>query len=121
MTNDAILFLMRGRKQTNETNSILDIETILTALRESPEGLSARDLAERLKINRTGQKARPERLNLLKGTGLRRRYGKNYRWSHSNRALVGHIRQRRRKIIHFIPVEIEEQKRGRIRIEPEDL
>src|SRR5262245_1396950 len=112
---------MSRRKQINETSSILDIEAILSAIRESDEGLSARELAEIFEVNRAGQKELTQLLNRLQGTGLLRRYGQNFRWSHSNRALVGHIRQRRRKLIHFIPSEIEERKRGRIRVESEDV
>ena len=112
---------MSRRKQIKETISNLNIEAILNAIRESEEGLAARELGEMFETNRAGQKALTELLNRLQATGLLRRHGQYYRWSHSNRALIGRIRQRRRKMIHFIAIEIEERKRGRIRIEPEDL
>src|SRR5262245_15798094 len=112
---------MSRRRQINETDSTLEIEAILAALRESDEGLSAEDLSDLLDLNRAGRKALTQLLNQLQGAGLLRRYGQRFRWSHSNRALIGHIRQRRRKLIHFIPEEIEERKRGRIRVEPEDV
>ncbi len=34
--------------------------------------------------------------------------------------LIGVIRQRRRKMINFIPEDVEQRVRGRIRVEPED-
>lgn len=112
---------MSRRKQINETNSLLDIQALLAAIRESDDGLSAEDLADQFDMNRPQHKALKELLNRLQGVGLLRRYGQNFRFSPSGRAQIGHIRQRRRKIVHFISEEIEERKRGRIRIELEDL
>ena len=53
--------------------------------------------------------------------GLLRRYGQNYRLSGSPKAMTGLIRQRRRKMINFIPDDVGQRVRGRIRVEPEDL
>jgi ribonuclease R len=110
-----------GRNQINETRSHFDIEAVLAALRESDEGLSIRDLAELFELNRAGQKTLTQLLNRLVSAGLLRSPGGAFRWAPSGRALIGRIRQRRRKQISFVPDEIEERLRGRIRIEPEDL
>src|SRR5262249_17914765 len=87
----------------------------------APEGLSAQDLAELLELNRAGQKSLREMLNRLESVGLLRRYGQNYRLSGSGRVMTGVIRQRRRKMINFIPDDVEQRVRGRIRVESEDL
>lgn len=116
-----MLSVMSRKKQINETGSQLDLEGILEALRESDEGLTAADLAGLFELNRSGQKALQQLLNRLEGTGLLRRRGQAFRWSQSGRALVGAIRQRRRKVISFLADEREDRARGRVRIEPEDL
>jgi ribonuclease R len=112
---------MSRRKNSAQTATPIDIDAIITALRGEPEGLSARDLAERFDLNRTGQKSITELLNRLQSAGLVRRNGQQFRWSHSHRALIGTIRQRRRKNISFIPDEAEERARGTIRVEAEDF
>ena len=83
--------------------------------------MSVGDLGDLLELNRAGQKAVAQLLSQLQATGLLRRYGQNFRWADSNRALVGVIRQRRRKTINFIPDEGYERARGRIRVAAEDL
>ncbi len=112
---------MSRRKQTNQTAASIDIDAILSAIREEPDGLSARELGELLELNRTEQKAVQQLLNQLQSVGLLRRYGQGFRWSNSHRALIGTIRQRRRKSISLVPDDPAERTRGRIRIAPEDL
>lgn len=116
-----MLTAMSRKNQINETQSLLDLNAVLTELRESEEGLSARDLADLLELNRAQQKALTPLLNRLQSIGLVRRYGQEFRWSNQRRALLGTIRQRRRKVIHFIPDDLEARKLGRIRVEPEEL
>jgi len=111
---------MSSRKQTDQTDAA-KIDAVIEELRRSPEGLSAHDLADLLELNRAGQKALKETLNRLESTGLLRRYGQNYRLSGSGRVMTGVIRQRRRKMINFIPDDVEQRVRGRIRVEAEDL
>jgi ribonuclease R len=112
---------MSKRNQINETNSILDLEAVIKALRETEEAMSANEIADMFGLNRGERKALTQLLARLQGVGLLRRSGQAFRWANSNRALIGRIRQRRRKQIHFIPEEIEERTRGRIKIEPEDI
>ncbi|HEU0173649.1 MAG TPA: hypothetical protein VFV58_05250, partial [Blastocatellia bacterium] len=97
------------------------IDAVIEELRRAPEGLSVSDLAELLELNRAGQKSLKQLLNRLESVRLLRRHGQNYRLSGSERAMIGVIRQRRRKMISFIPDDIEQRVRGRIRVEPEDL
>lgn len=111
---------MRDRKQIKETDAA-KINAVIEELRRAPEGLAAQDLAELLELNRAGQKPLKELLSRLESVGLLRRYGQNYRLSGSGRVMTGVIRQRRRKMINFIPDDIEQRVRGRIRVEPEDL
>lgn len=94
---------------------------MLEELRQAPEGISARDLGEALYLNRIEQKSLKELLNRLQGIGLLRRHGDEFRLSESRRALVGAIRQRRRKMISFVPDDSSQRARGRIRVAPEDL
>ncbi|MFN0086861.1 MAG: ribonuclease R [Blastocatellia bacterium] len=112
---------MSRKKQIKETSSQLDLEGILRALRESEGELTAADLTGMFELNRSGQKALKQLLDRLQGAGLLRRRGQAFRWSHSGRALVGTIRQRRRKVISFLADAREDRARGMIRIEPEDL
>src|SRR5262249_14991709 len=107
-------------KRNKQTDAAM-INAVIEELRRAPEGLSASDLAELLEVGRAGQKSLKDLLNRLESMGLLRRYGQNYRISGSGRAMIGVIRQRRRKMISFIPDEIEQRVRGRIRVEPEDL
>src|SRR5215468_9171826 len=111
---------MSSRKQTDQTDAA-KIDAVIEELRRSPEGLSAHDLADLLELNRAGQKALKETLNRLESTGLLRRYDQNFRISGSQKAMIGLIRQRRRKMINFIPDDVEQRVRGRIRVESEDL
>ncbi|MCI0338009.1 MAG: ribonuclease R [Acidobacteria bacterium] len=112
---------MSRRKQINQNAMPFDINAVIAALREAPDSLSARDLSEMFELSRTGQKAITELLKRLQSVGLLRRSGQEFRWSNSSRALIGTIRQRRRKMISFIPEEVEERARGRIRVGAEDL
>jgi len=112
---------MSRRNQINQTAASPDIDAVIEELRHAPEGLSARDLTELLELNRTEQKALKELLNRLQGVGLLRRYGQEFRLSNSQKAMIGVIRQRRRKTISFIPDDVEQRAQGRIRVEPEDL
>ncbi len=109
------------RKQINQTATGLNIDEVLGALREEPEGISARDLADVLSLNRAEQKQLKELLNRLQGVGLLRRHGQDFRWAESRRAMVGRIRQRRKKSIRFIPDDRAELARGPVRIAPEDI
>lgn len=105
----------------NQIATPLDLDAVFNALRHAPEGLSARDLADLLDLDRAEQKALKELLNRLQSVGLLRRYGQEFQWSQTRRAHLGTIRQRRRKTISFVPDEATERARGRIRIAPEDL
>ena len=109
------------KKQINETASVLDLNAVLAELRQAQEGLSARDLADVLELNRAQQKALTPLLNRLQSVGLLRRHGQDFQWAQQQRALLGTIRQRRRKTIHFIPDDPAARKLGRIRVEPEEL
>jgi ribonuclease R len=111
---------MSDRKQIIETDAV-KLDAVIEELRLSPEGLSAHDLADSLELNRPGRKALKELLNRLESMGLLRRYGQNYRLSGSQKVMTGLIRQRRRKMINFIPDDVGQRVRGRIRVEPEDL
>jgi len=111
---------MSSRKQIDWTDAA-KIDAVIEELRRAPEGLSAHDLADLLELNRAGQKSLKELLNRLESMGLLRRYGQNYRLSGSQKAMIGVIRQRRRKMINFIPDDVEQRVRGRIRVEPEEL
>ncbi|HEX5082039.1 MAG TPA: VacB/RNase II family 3'-5' exoribonuclease [Blastocatellia bacterium] len=114
---------MSSRKQRKETDAMM-VDAVIEELRRAPEGLSASDLAELLELDRGGQKSIKELLNRLQGAGLLRRYGQNFRLSGSDKAMIGVIRQRRRKMINFIPDDVQhpgQRVRGRIRVEPEDL
>src|SRR5262245_25561205 len=86
---------MSRRKQINQTAAAPEIGAVLEELRHAPEGISARDLAELLELNRTEQKVLKELLNRLQGVGLLRRHGQEFRLSESQRAMVGRVRQRR--------------------------
>lgn len=109
------------RRQTTQTSLPFNLDEVLTALREEPEGLSARDLAEALDLDRSALKQLTQILNQLQGAGLLRRRGQDYHLVQSQRVMIGHIRQRRRKTIHFLPEDPETRARGRIRVDAEDL
>lgn len=112
---------MSRKKQINQTAAAYSIDDVIKAIREDEDGLSAAEIADLLELSRAEQKAVALLLNQLQGAGLLRRYGQQFRWADSNRALIGTIRQRRRKTINFISDEDYERARGRIRIAPEDL
>ena len=97
------------------------LDQVLEELREEPEGLPLRELGKRLSLSREGQKARQRLLGRLQGAGLLRKSGQDYQLSRSRRVQLGQIRQRRRKMIQFIPESPEERVKGRIRVEPEGL
>ncbi|HEY7181882.1 MAG TPA: ribonuclease R [Blastocatellia bacterium] len=111
---------MSSRKQTEETDAA-KLDAVIEELRLAPEGLSAGDLADLMELNRAGRKSLKELLNRLESMRLLRRYGQNYRLSGSDKAMIGVIRQRRRKMISFIPDDVGQRVRGRVRVEPEDL
>ncbi len=112
---------MSRRKQTKQTPAPVDISELLTELRQSPEGLSTRELTDIFGLNRAEQKTLKETLNRLQGAGLLRRDGEAFRLSNSRNAMIGAIRQRRRKTINFIPDDPAQRARGRVRVAPEDL
>src|SRR5262249_38631671 len=112
---------MSRRKQINQIALPFDTGAVIEALREAPEGLSAHDLAEMFELGRADQKVVSQFLNLLQGAGLLRRFGQTFRMSNSRRAMIGTIRQRRRKTISFVPDDAKERTAGRIRVASEDL
>jgi ribonuclease R len=111
---------MSSRKKSKETDAE-KIEAVIEELRRAPGGLSVSDLAESFELDRAGRKSVKELLNSLQGAGLLRRYGQNYRLSGSDKTMIGVIRHRRRKMISFIPDDVKQRVRGRIRVELEDL
>ena len=111
---------MKKKYKRKEAEAAFEPDAVIAALREFPDGLSAQQLAEYLNLNRAQQKNLAWTLNRLQGAGLLRRYGNDFRWADSHRALIGTIRQRRRKTIIFIPDDKAEAAQGRIRIAPEE-
>jgi ribonuclease R len=111
---------MSRQHENSQSAAPLNVDAVIAALREAPEGLSSAELADYFHLSRSEQKSLATLLNRLQGVGLLRRSGDDFRWAYSRRVLVGTIRQRRRKIIHFIPDEAQERGRGRIRIAPEE-
>lgn len=109
------------RRQTTESNLPFSIDDLLRELREEPEGLPAHELAGRFHLDREGRKRLTGMLGQLQGTGLLRRQGQDYQLSRNRQVQLGRIRQRRRKMIQFIPENSDERTKGRIKIEPEDL
>ncbi|MDX2044590.1 MAG: VacB/RNase II family 3'-5' exoribonuclease [Acidobacteriota bacterium] len=112
---------MSRKKQINQTAATIDTDELLAAIRREPDGLTIVELAELFELSRAEQKSVSLLLSQLQGCGLLRRQGQEFRWADSNRALLGTIRQRRRKTINFIPDDAHERARGRIRIAAEDL
>ncbi len=98
-----------------------DIEEVLTVLRAEEDGISAHDLAGLLELSAAGRKQLTRFLNQLQGVGLLRRHGPDYQWSPLRRVMIGTVRQRRRKTIHFVPEKASERTPRAIRIESEDL
>ena len=111
---------MSRKHQLSAAQAVLDLEPILTELRQAPEGLSARDLGDLLELNRAEVKALTPLLNRLQSLGLLRRDGQDFVYTNQPRALLGVIRQRRRKTIHFIPDDLAMRRLGRMRVEPEE-
>ncbi len=111
---------MSRRGENGQSAAPLNVDAVVAALRAASEGLSSAELADHLHLSRGEHKILATFLNRLQGVGLLRRSGDNFRWAYSRRVLVGTLRQRRRKLIHFIPDEAEERARGRIRIAPEE-
>lgn len=111
---------MKKKYKRREADGSLDIEAVIAALREFPDGLSAGELSDYLSLSRAQQKNLTWVLNRLQGAGFVRRYGNEFRQADSHRALTGTIRQRRKKHIHFIPDDPGAAARGRISIAAED-
>lgn len=111
---------MPKRSDKLENKTPVKVEELLTILRETPDGLTSKDLADIFDLNRPAQKQLTRLLNDLQGTGILRRNGNAYRWADSNRAFIGTIRQRRRKSITFIPDDEHERARGTIQVMAED-
>jgi ribonuclease R len=116
-----MLWPMSRKKQINQTAATIDTDELLAAIRREPDGLSVVELAELFEFGRADQKNMALLLSQLQACGLLRRHGQEFRWADSNRALLGTIRQRRRKTINFIPDDPHERTRGRIRVSAEDL
>jgi ribonuclease R len=112
---------MPKRPDKPETTSPINVEELLAVLRENPNGLDVKDLADIFDLQRPAQKHLTRLLNNLQGTGLLRRHGNAYRWADSNRVFIGTIRQRRRKSITFIPDDEHERARGKLQVAPEDV
>jgi ribonuclease R len=111
---------MPKRSNRSETGAQVNLEELLAIIRENPDGLTVKDLADILDLNRPAQKQLTRLLNDLQGTGLLKRAGNAYRWADSNRAYLGTLRQRRRKFITFIPDDEHERARGKIQVMAED-
>jgi ribonuclease R len=111
---------MARRVKREQGARSLDTDAVLEALRESDEGLSARDLAETLDLTRDEQKSLSYLLNRLQGVGLLRRHGQEFVWQPSPRVLVGTLRQRRAKTIRFVPDDVDERARGPVRVAAEE-
>ncbi len=112
---------MPKRPDKIENTTQINVEELLTIIRETPDGLTSKDLADIFDLNRPAQKQLTRLLNDLQGTGILRRHGNAYRWADSNRALIGTLRQRRRKSITFIPDDEHERARGQIQVMAEDM
>lgn len=112
---------MSRKKQINQTAATIDPDELLAAIRREPDGLTIVELAELFELSRAEQKSVSLLLNQMQGCGLLRQRGQEFRWADSNRAMLGTIRQRRRKTINFIPDDAHERARGRIRVAAEDL
>ncbi len=111
---------MSRRHQLTVANAVIDLESILAELRQAPEGLSAQELGDLLEFNRAQLKALTSLLNRLASIGLLRRHGQDFVLANQPRALIGTIRQRRRKLIHFIPDDLAMRRLGRMRVELEE-
>ncbi|MBL8207093.1 MAG: ribonuclease R [Blastocatellia bacterium] len=98
----------------------MDVEQLIKAISEEPDGLTINELVDIYNFNRPAQKQLTRLLNNLQGTGILRRYGNAYRWADSNRVFIGTIRQRRRKSITFLPDDDHERSRGKLQVQPED-
>ena len=112
---------MSRKRQTNQLAMPIDIDELIAAIREEPDGLTIREIGEIFELGRGEQKAVTLLLSQLQGAGLLRKYGQEFRWSESGRAMIGTIRRRRRKTINFIPDDPAQRTRGGIRIDSVDL
>jgi ribonuclease R len=114
----------RSTPSSGQTDS-LPLETILQLLAERSDGLTREELegavGEAMEEQTREWPDLSRGLSRLQGTGLVQRVGKGYRLNPSRRVLTGTIRQRRRKLILFVPDSSEDLLAGPIRVEPEDL
>ncbi len=108
-----------SRKDREATSSI-DGDAVISALKEEPDGLTAAQLVDLLDLGSNQRKNLTTLLGRLQSIGIARRSGNTFHWKPSNRILEGAIRQRRRKIINFVPDDLKERLKGRIRIPPEE-
>ena len=111
----------RPTEMVSSPGSLFDVELLLNTIREHPDGLAVKDLADIFDLNRPAQKQLTRLLNNLQGTGILRRHGNAYRWANSNRVFIGTIRQRRRKNITFIPEDQHERAGGKLMVQPEEV
>ncbi len=112
---------MSRRHQISVATAVIDLESVLAELRRAPEGLSAQDLGDLLELNRAEIKSLTSTLNRLASLGLLRRHGQEFVLAQQQRALIGTIRQRRRKLIYFIPDDLAMRRLGRMRVEVEEV
>jgi ribonuclease R len=101
-------------------NPQFEVEEMLALLEEADEGIRLEDLADEMGLDSVGRKSLLGLLGRIQGTGLVRKKAHEFQWAHSPRVFVGTIRQRRRKLISFVPDDLRERSRGRIRVEPEE-
>ena len=111
---------MPKRPDRIENTTRVNVEELLNIIRETPDGLTSKDLADIFDLNRPAQKQLTRLLNNLQGTGILKRLSNDYRWADSNRTFIGTLRQRRRKSITFIPDDEHERARGKVQVMAED-
>jgi exoribonuclease R len=107
-------------RRDREVTSSIDCDAVISALKEEPDGLTAAELVDLLDLSPGQRKNLTTLLGRLQSIGIARRSGNNFLWKPSNRILEGSIRQRRRKIINFVPDDLKERLKGLIRIPPEE-
>ncbi len=112
---------MPKRPDRIENKPQVNVEELLTIIRENSDGLTVKELADIFDLNRPAQKQLTRLLNNLQGTGILKRFSNDYRWADSNRTFIGTLRQRRRKSITFIPDDEHERARGKIQVMAEDM
>src|SRR5262245_64394798 len=106
-------------RSDREATPSIDGDAVISALKEEPDGLTAAQLNDLLSLNSSQRKNLTTLLGRLQSIGVVRRSGNTFRWRPSNRVLEGSIRQRRRKIINFVPDALKERLKDRIRIPSE--